>query len=152
LNTRTPAFTAIDSVQDANFITNEVGRLQTLAGAFSRPLPAVKSVITLQVVFVAGTACAWRLIETVRSTIGRQRRMLCFDSLDKIRRSVDERLAWQRADEQFVARHMATPGGFPGVTTDWVHSKDFDLIFGPSRDAVHEEMCATSPIHTVTLS
>jgi hypothetical protein len=152
LNTRTLAFATIDSVQDADFITNEVGRLQTLAGAFSRLLPAVQSVITLQVVFVAGTACAWRLIETVRSTIGRQRRMLCFDSLDQIRRSIDERLAWQRADEQFVASHMATPGGFPGVTADWVHSKDFDLIFGPSRDAIRKEMCATSPIHTVTLS
>jgi hypothetical protein len=78
--------------------------------------------------------------------------MLCFDSLDKIRRSVDERLAWQRVDEQFVARHMATPGGFPGVTADWVHSKDFDLIFGPPRDAIHKEMCTTSPKHTVTLS
>jgi hypothetical protein len=152
LNTRTPAFAAIDSVQDANFISNEVARLQTLAGAFSRPLPAVQAVITLQVVFLAGTASAWRLIETARSTIGRQRRMLCFDSLDQIRRAVDERLAWQRADEQFVARHMATPGGFPGVTADWVHSKDFDLIFGPWRDAIHKEMCATSPKYTVTLS
>jgi hypothetical protein len=142
----------VDSVQDASFISNEVARLQRLAGAFSRPLPAVHSEITLQVVFVAGTACAWRLIETVRSTIGRQRRMLCFYSLDQIRRSIDERLEWQRADEQFVARHMATPGGFPGVTADWVHSKDFDLIFGPSRDAIRRQMCAMSPKHTVTLS
>jgi hypothetical protein len=152
LNTRTPAFAAIDSVQDANFISKQVAQLQTLAGAFSRPLPAVQSVITLQVVFLAGTASAWRLIETVRTKIGRQRRMLCFDSLDQIRRAVDERLAWQSADEQFVARQMATPGGLPGVTADWVHSKDFDLIFGPSRDAIRKEMCATSPKHTVTLS
>jgi hypothetical protein len=134
-----------------NFIPNQVARLQRLAGAFSRPLPAVQSVITLQVVFVADTASAWRLIETVRSTIGRKRRMLCFDSLEQIRRSIDERLAWQRADEQFVARHMATPGGLPGVTADWVHSKDFDLIFGPSRDAIYKEMRATWPKHTMTL-
>jgi hypothetical protein len=147
----TPAFAAIDSLQDANFIPNEVAQLQTLAGTFSRPLPALQSVIRLQVFFVAGTASAWRLIETVRSTIGRQRRMLCFDSLDEIRRSVDERLAWQRADEEFVARHMRTPGGF-AVTADWVHSKDFDLIFGPCRDAIRKEMCTTSPKHTVTLS
>jgi hypothetical protein len=151
LNTRTPAFAAVDSVQDASFISNEVAQLQGLAAAFSRPLPAVQSVIKLQVVFVAGTACAWRLIETVRSIVGRQRRMLCFDSLDQIRRSVAERLAWQRADEQFVATHMATPGGFP-VTADWVHSKDFDLIFGPWRDGIGKEMCATSPTHTVTLA
>jgi hypothetical protein len=47
---------------------------------------------------------------------------------------------------------MATPDGFPGVTADWVHSKDFDLIFRPSRDAIRKEMSATSPKHTVTLS
>jgi hypothetical protein len=152
LDTRTPAFAAIDSVQDASFISSAVAQLQTLARTFSRPLPPVQSVITLQVVFVAGTASAWRLVETVRSTIGRRRRMLCFDSLDQIQCSVDERLAWQRADEQFVARHMATPGGFPGVTADWVHSNDFDLIFGPSRDAIRQEVCATSPKHTMMLS
>jgi hypothetical protein len=140
-----------DSVSHAMFILNAVAELQTLARAVSQPLPAVQSVITIQVVFVAGAASAWRLIETTRSTVGRRRRMLCFDSLEQIRRSVDEHLAWQRADEQFVARHMATPGGFPGVTADWVHSKDFDLIFQPSRDAIHKAMCPTSPKHTVTL-
>src|SRR5882757_3457964 len=102
-----------DSVPDATFISNAVAELQTLARGFSRPLPAVQSVITIQVLFVAGTASAWRLIETTRSTVGRRRRMLCFDSFEQIRRSVDELLTWQRADEQFVATHMATPGGFP---------------------------------------
>ena len=141
-----------DSVPDAMFISNAVAELQTLARRLSQPLPAVQSVITIQVVFVAGTVSAWRLIETTQSTVGRRRRMLCFDSLEEIRRSLDERLAWQRADEQFVVRHMATPGGFPGVTADWVHSKDFALIFRPSRDAIRKDMCATSPKHVVTLS
>jgi hypothetical protein len=141
-----------DSVPDATFISNAVAELQTLARGVSQPLPAAQSVITIQVVFVAGTASAWRLIETTRSTVGRRRRMLCFDSLEQIRRSVSELLTWRRADERFVASHMATPGGFPGVTPDWVHSKDFDLIFRPSRDAIRKEICATSPGHTVTLS
>ena len=141
-----------DSVPAAMFISNAVAELQTLARRFSQPLPTAQSVITIQVVFVAGTASAWRLIETTRSTVGRRRRMLCFDSLEQIRRSIDERLAWQRADERFVARHMATPGGFPSVTADWVHSRDFDAIFRPPRDAIRKEMCATSPKHTVTLS
>jgi hypothetical protein len=132
--------------------SDAVTQLQTLAGALSRPLPPAQSAITLQVVFVAGTASPWRLVETVRSTTGRRRRMLCFDSLERIRRYVEERLAWQRADGQFVARHMATPGGFPGVTADWVHSNDFDLILGPRRDAIRKEMCATSPDQIVTLS
>ncbi len=141
-----------DSVPAAMFISNAVAELQTLARRFSQPLPTVQSVITIQVVFVAGTASAWRLIETTRSTVGRRRRMLCFDSLEQIRRSIDERLAWQRADEQFVASHMATSGGLAGVTADWVHSKDFESIFWRSRDAIRKEMCATSPRHTVTLS
>lgn len=143
---------AHDSAPDAMLISNAVAELQALARRFSQPLPAAQSVITIQVVLVAGTANPWRLIETTRSTVGRRRRMLCFDSLEQLRRSIDERLAWQRADEQFVARHMATPGGFPGVTEDWVHSKDFDLVFRPSRDAIRKEMCATSPKRTVTLS
>jgi hypothetical protein len=143
---------AHDSVPDALLISNAVAELQTLAHRFSHPLPAMQSVITIQVVFVAGTASPWRLIETTRSTVGGRRRMLCFDSLEQIRRAVDERLAWQRADDQFVAKHMATPDGFPGVTADWVHSKDLDLIFRPSRDAIRKEMCATSPKQTVTLS
>jgi len=141
-----------DSAPDAMFISNAVAELQTRARRFSQPPPAVQAVITMQVVFVAGTASAWRLIETTRSTVGRRRRMLYFDSLEQIQRSVDERLAWQRADEQFVARHMATPGGFPGVTADWVHSKDFDAIFRPGREAIRKEMCATSPKHSVALS
>jgi hypothetical protein len=78
--------------------------------------------------------------------------MLCFDSFEQIRRSIDERLAWQRADAQFVADHMSTSDGFPGVTADWVHTKDFESIFMPSRDAMRKEICTTSPKRTVTLS
>lgn len=141
-----------DSAQDPIFISNDIAELQTLASAFSRSLATERSVITLQVVFVTGTASAWRLIETARAAIGRRRRMLCFHSLDEIRRSIEERLAWQRADERFVAKHMATPGGLPGVTADWVHSTDFDLIFGPSREAIRKELCVTSPENTVVLS
>jgi len=82
-----------DSVPDAMLVSNTVAEIQTLARGFPQPLPAVQAVITIQVAFVAGTANAWRLIETTRSTVGRRRRMLCFDSLDQIQRSVDERLA-----------------------------------------------------------
>jgi hypothetical protein len=143
-----------DSGQDASFPScrDALRQLQTTAGTFSMPVSPAQSLITLQVVFIAGTASPWRLVETVRSTNGHQRRMLCFDSLDRIRRSVEERLMWQRADEQFVARHMATPGGFPGVTADWVHSNDFELILGPQREAIGREICTTSPDYIVRLS
>jgi hypothetical protein len=144
----------IDSVKEADFVscTDALTQLRTMAGTFSWPLPPAQSVMTLQAVFVAGTANPWRLVETVRSTGGHRRRMLCFDSVDGIRRSVEEHLAWQRADEQFVARHMTTPGAFPGVTADWVHSRDFDLIFGEQRDAIRQETCTTSPNRIVTFS
>jgi hypothetical protein len=129
-----------------------LAQLQTLAATLSRPHPPARSVSTIQVVFVSCTASPWRLVETMRSKTGQRRRMLCFNSLDRIRRFVEERLAWQRADEQFVARHMTMPGGFPGITADWVHSNDFDLILGPGRDVIRKEMCATPPDHIVTLS
>jgi hypothetical protein len=140
-----------DSVQDRAFISNGIAELQKLAAAFWQPQPATQSVLTLQVVFVFGTASAWRLVETARSTIGRRKRMLCFDSFEQIRRSIDERLAWQRADAQFVSDHMPTSHGFQGVTADWVHSKDFESVFMPSRDAMRKEICTTSPKRTVTL-
>ena len=130
-------------------ILNALADLQRTVGAFSQPLPASESVITLRVAFVAGARSAWRLIETVRSKSGPRRQMLYFDSLDQLSRAVEERLAWQRADEQFVTRHMTTPAGSPGVTADWVHSKQFDSFFGSSRDAIRKELCATLPKHTV---
>ncbi len=144
----------IDSAKEADFMscTDALTQLRTMAGTFSCPLPPARSMITLQVVFVVGTENPWRLVETARSTSGHRRRMLCFDLLDRIRRCVEEHLAWQRADEQFVARHMTTPGGFPGVTADWVPSRDFDLIFGQQRDVIRHETCTTSPNHIVTFS
>jgi hypothetical protein len=48
--------------------------------------------------------------------------------------------------------HMTTPGGFPGVTPDWVHTTDFELIFGPSRDALRRNLCTTRAQHSVILS
>jgi hypothetical protein len=142
----------IDSVQPADHVScaDTFGQLQSIASGFSRPLPPGQSLIAVQVVFVSGTASPWRLVETVRSITGQRRQMLCFDSLDRIRRCIEERLAWQRADEQFVERHMTTPRGFD-ITADWVHRKDFDLIFGPQRDALSKQMCTTSPNHIVTL-
>lgn len=140
-----------DLERDPIFVSNAIAELQTLAGAFSQSSPTAPSTIRLQVVFVVGTPDAWRLIETERSRYVHRRRMLCFDSLEQIRRAIDERLAWQRADEEFVATNMATPGGFPGVTADWVPSKDFDWILGPTREAIRRELCATTARHTVAL-
>ena len=73
---------------------------------------------------------------------------------EQIRRAVYERLAWQRADAKLVADHMSTStsDGFPGVTADWVPSKDVEWIFKSSRNVMRKETCTTDPKRTVTLS
>ena len=102
--------------------------------------------------FVVGAAHPWRLVESERSS-GRPRRtrMLCFRSLDEIRNALEERVAWATADEQFRATHMQTPAGVPGVTGDWVPSKDFDLVFATSRRLLREQICTTPSRQTVML-
>jgi hypothetical protein len=132
-------------------VANAVAELQGLAGAFAQSLALRQSVVNFQVVYLAGAASPWRLVETTRSVSGRRRQMLCFDALDEIRSAVDERLAWQRADEKFVATHMTTPGGFPGYTSDWVHTRDFDAVFGPAREAMREQHCRTVAKNSVAL-
>ena len=142
------------SVHDRAFLCNGITELQELAAAFRQPLPGTQSVLTLQVVFVCGAAGAWRLIEIAWSRMDRRKCMLCFDSFEQIRRAVHERLAWQRADAKLVADHMSTStaDGFPGVTADWVPSKDVEWIFKSSRNAMRKETCTTDPKRTVTLS
>jgi hypothetical protein len=80
----------------------------------------------------------------------RRKRMHCFRSLDEIRSAVEERLLWATADEQFRADHMAT-AGLPGVTGDWVPSKDFDLVFATSRGLLRAGICTTPSARTVML-
>jgi hypothetical protein len=136
-----------------NRILRSVAGLQLLALEFSQTSSARERGSTLWVAFVPGATYPWRLVETERSRTRRLRRkqMLCFALLAEILRAIEERLAWATADEQFRARHMATPGGFPGVTGDWVPSKDFDLVFASTRHLIREQMCATRSAQTVVL-
>jgi uncharacterized protein YaaQ len=139
--------------RDADLILSALAGLQLLALEFCQSGTAMELGNTLWVAFVADAAHPWRLVETERLASGRRRRtrMLCFGVLDEIRRAIEERLAWATADEQFRATHMATPGGFPGVTGDWVPSKDFELVFAPSRRLLREGICTTPSARLVTL-
>lgn len=134
-------------------ILSAVAGLQLLAVEFSQTPTATELGARLWVACVPGADCPWRLVETERSASGRLRRtrMLCFRLLDEIRLAIEERLAWATADEQFRATQMATPGGFPGVTADWVPSKDFDLVFATSRKLLREQICTTPSAQTVVL-
>jgi hypothetical protein len=124
--------------------------LQALAARFRRAFPMAESLMTLQALYVAGALSPWRLIELTRTPVGKEKRMLCFETLESLSAAIYERLAWQRADEEFVARNLSTPGGFPGVTVDWVHSKDFDLLFGSMREQLRTSNCPTIPTRTVS--
>jgi hypothetical protein len=135
-----------DRERDATCIVNAMTELQALARAASQSSTAAEFGISFQVIWVAGARYAWRLIEAERFSGGsrHQKRMLCFESLEEIHNVLEERLAWVRADQEFRATYMVTPGGFPGVTADWVHTKDFDVVFGPSRYLLRKELCATT--------
>lgn len=133
-------------------ILKALAGLQLLALAYRRSSTALQLGNTVWVAFMVDAAYPWRLVETELSTTRmRRKQMLCFRLLEEILRAMEERLAWATADEQFHATHMATPGGFPGVTGDWVHSKDFELVFGTSRHLLREQMCATPSARTVIL-
>jgi hypothetical protein len=138
---------------NATRILSALAGLQLLAVEFSQSPTAMELGTRLWVAFVAGADCPWRLVETERGGSGRQRRtrMLCFPQLGEIHRAIEERLAWASADEQFRATQMATPGGLPGVTADWVPSKDFDLVFATSRKLLREQICTTPSAQTVIL-
>ena len=134
-------------------IVSALAELHPLVRAFSDSSTATEFGITLRVAFVTNAAFAWRLIETERLSSGRRHRlrMLCFESPEAMRRAIQERLNWAAADQQFRATHMATPGEFSAVTSDWVHSKDFDSVLGPSRRSLREKSCATSAARTLIL-
>lgn len=149
---RLDAFMSLSNDLGRDAIADALTDLQARAGAFSQPLPREQSLITLQVVLVVGAPHSWRLIETRRTSSGRRwRQMRCFASLDQIRHALDQHLAWQREDRQFVARHMATPGGLPGVTGDWVPSEHFDSVFAAARDAIRNEFWGKRAEPTVPL-
>jgi hypothetical protein len=135
-------------MSDADRILSALAGLQLLAVEFSQSSTAMELGQRLWVAYVADAEYPWRLIETERS---RRKRMLCFRSLGEIHSAAEERVVWATADEQFRETQMATPGGFPGVTADWVPSKDFDLVFATARRLLREQICTTSSAQTVVL-
>jgi hypothetical protein len=85
-----------------------VAQLQRIADISGSSHPPERSVGRLRIMFVVGSSWPWRAIESDRASPGK--RMMCFREPEQIQRIVLERLDWRRADEQFVAEHMATPG------------------------------------------
>jgi hypothetical protein len=135
-----------DLEHDASALLGALTGLHALARAFSESSTAIEFGTTLRVAVVVDAPSPWRLIEAERLSGGRLRRvrMLCFASFEEMRGALQRRLDWVAADQHFRATHMATLAGYPGVTADWVHSKDFGSVFGSSRYWLREDICATS--------
>lgn len=127
-----------------------VAELQRIADISGPSHPPDRSIGRLRIMFVVGSSWPWRAIESDRAS--RRKRMMCFRESEQIQRIVLERLEWQRADKQFVAEHMATPGNLPGITSDWVPSHSFDAVFESYRLGTRERIYQTAPGRIVNLA
>jgi hypothetical protein len=127
-----------------------VAQLQRIADISGSSHPPERSVGRLRIMFVVGSSWPWRAIESDRASPGK--RMMCFREPEQIQRIVLERLDWQRADEKFVAQHMATPGNLPGITSDWVPSHSFDAVFESYRRGARQQIDQTAPNRIVNLA
>jgi hypothetical protein len=135
------------SISDDVSVT--VAELQRIADTSGPSHPQDPSIGRLRIMFVVGSSWPWRAIESDRASP--RRRMMCFRESEQIQRVLFERLDWQRADEEFVAEHLATPGSLPGITADWVPSHLLDAMFESYWLETREERYQTKPDRIVNL-
>jgi hypothetical protein len=133
--------------QDVSVTVRELQRIADTSGPGD---PRLRSIGRLRIIFVVGSSWPWRTIESDRASP--HKRMMCFRESEQIQRILLERLEWQRADEEFVAEHLATPGSLPGITSDWVPSRLFDAMFESHRLETRERSYQITPDHIVNLS
>jgi hypothetical protein len=127
-----------------------VTELQRIADTFGSGHPSHRSSGRLRIMFVIGSAWPWRAIESERASAGK--RMMCFRKSEQIQRILLERLERQRDAEEFASQHLATPGGLPGITSDWVPSHLFDAVFESYRLGTRERSYQTTPDCIVNLA
>jgi len=123
-----------DPGSTANDVSLTVAELQRIADSSAPSHPAGR----LRIMLVVGSSWPWRAIESDGGSSNK--RMTCCRDPEQIRRIVLEHLDWQRAAEQFVTEHMATPGNLPGITADWVPSHSFDAVFESFRLRTREQI------------
>ena len=126
-----------------------VAELQRIADMSGPDHPPHRSSERLRIMFVVGSSSPWRAIESDGASP--RRRMMCFRESEQIQRILLERLDWQRAEEEFAAEHLATPGNLPGITSDWVPSHSFDAVFESYRLGSREQIYQTAPDRVVKL-
>ena len=133
--------------QDVSVTVRELQRIADTSGPGDPPFPSIDR---LRIMFVVGSSWPWRAIESDRASP--HKRMMCFRECEQIRSLLLERLEWQRADEEFEAEHLATPGSFSGITSDWVPSRLFEAMFESYRLDTHEQGYQTTPDRIVNLA
>ena len=132
---------------DLSVIIRDFQRLANTSGPGD---PPHRSIGRLRVMFAVGSSWPSRAIESDCSSAGK--RMMCFRESEQIQRILVERLDRQRVDEEFVAEHLATPGGLPGITSDWLPSHLFDAVFESHRLHTSEQGYQTTPDRIVKLA
>jgi len=132
---------------DVSVTVAELQRIADTSGAGARP---PRSIGRLRIMFVAGSRWPWRAIES--DDASPHKRMMCFGESEQTQRILVERLDRQRVDEEFVAEHLATPGGLPGITSDWLPSHLFDAVFESHRLHTSEQGYQTTPDRIVKLA
>ena len=132
---------------DVSVTVAELQRVADTSGPGDRP---DRSTDRLRVMFVLGSRWPWRVIESDHASP--HKRMMCFSESEQIQSTLLERLNRRRVDEEFVAEHLATPAGLPGITSDWVPSHLFDAVFESHRIGTSKKGYRTTPDRIVNLT
>jgi hypothetical protein len=130
-------------------VSVSVAELQRIADMSGPQHPPHRLSERLRILFVVGSSLPWRAIESDHASS--RKRMMCFRESEPLQRILLERLDGQRAEEEFVAEHLATQGNLPGITSDWVPSHSFDAVFESYRLASREQICQMAPDRVVNL-
>ena len=130
-------------------VSVSVAELQRIADMSEPDHPPHRLSERLRILFVVGSPLPWRAIESDHASS--RKRMMCFRESEQLERILLERLDGQRAEEEFVAEHLATPGNLPGITSDWAPSHSFDAVFESYRLASREQIYQTAPDGVVNL-
>jgi hypothetical protein len=102
--------------------------IQQQADIYSSLPPGLLRATSLRVAFLVNSPLAWRMVEsqsTDHGSAARRKDLMYFETAAQVLKSIQERIEWRRADARFVEEHLSTPGGFPGITADWVPSWQF---------------------------
>jgi hypothetical protein len=134
---------------DSDDVSGIVGKLQRIADSQGAVHLAAQTNRRLRILFVVGSSLPWRAIEYDREVT--RKRMMCFRDPKQLQRFALARFECERAQEKFVREHLVTPGGLPGITTDWLPSHCFDAALEAYREEIGGRPDQTLADRIVTL-